>query len=373
MKFAVISSAPFVTENDGFYAYSPYVKEIEIWAKYVTEFSVMCPVLKNSEGMLVSRISFPIANIYEAKAFNVKSFSNLLKALFFAFQNFLQIYRAMVWADHIHLRCPGNIGLMACLIQVFFPFKAKTAKYAGNWDPMAKQPLSYRIQKWILSNTFLTRNMQVLVYGHWERSTKNIKPFFTATYKDSDKMPIAVKPEDTAINFLFVGTLAPGKGPLYAIQLVESLHLNGHDVSLDIFGNGSEKSRLKDYINSNKLNEIVSLKDNQPLEIVQKAYQQSHFLILPSKSEGWPKVVAEAMFWGCVPLTTPVSCVPDMIANGKRGLLLKMDLRIDTQNIVQLLSNRPRYVTMSLEAAAWSQKYTLDLFESEIEALLHQN
>jgi len=72
----------------------------------------------------------------------------------------------MVQADYIHLRCPGNMGLEA-LVQMLFPNKPKTAKYAGNWNPKSKQPWSYRLQKWILSYTFLTQNMQVLVYGEW--------------------------------------------------------------------------------------------------------------------------------------------------------------------------------------------------------------
>lgn len=76
--------------------------------------------------------------------------------------------------------------MLGCLVQIFFPKKIKTAKYAGNWDPEAKQPLSYRIQRWVLSNTFLTRNIQVLVYGEWKQQTKNIKPFFTATYSKSE-------------------------------------------------------------------------------------------------------------------------------------------------------------------------------------------
>src|SRR5690606_34200508 len=48
----------------------------------------------------------------------------------------------------------------------------------------------------------------------------------------------------------------------------------------------------------------------------------SHFLILASKSEGWPKAVAEAMFFGCILIVTPVSCVPWMLNYGSRGILI---------------------------------------------------
>ena len=56
------------------------------------------------------------------------------------------LYKSIKKSDVIHLRCPGNIGLLACFIQILFPKKNKTAKYAGNWDPKAKQPLSYKLQ-----------------------------------------------------------------------------------------------------------------------------------------------------------------------------------------------------------------------------------
>ena len=41
----------------------------------------------------------------------------------------IQIFKGMLWADHIHLRCPGNIALLGCFIQILFPFKPKTIIY----------------------------------------------------------------------------------------------------------------------------------------------------------------------------------------------------------------------------------------------------
>ena len=67
---------------------------------------------------------------------------------------FDRVVVAMKNADHIHWRCPGNMGLIGAIVQILFPKKNKTAKYAGNWDPKAKQPFTYKLQRWILSNTF---------------------------------------------------------------------------------------------------------------------------------------------------------------------------------------------------------------------------
>jgi hypothetical protein len=45
------------------------------------------------------------------------------------------------------------------------------------------------------------------------------------------------------------------------------------------------------------------------------------------------------MFWGCLPIATKVSCVGEMLDYGKRGLLLKMDLDYDIEQIRAILKN----------------------------------
>jgi glycosyltransferase involved in cell wall biosynthesis len=93
-------------------------------------------------------------------------------------------------------------------------------------------------------------------------------------------------------------------------------------------------------------------------------------VLLPSKSEGWPKAVAEAMFWGCVPVATKVSCVPFMLDNGNRGILLEIDLDKDVADMEEILTNEVAFFDKSKSAKEWSQEYTIDVFESEIKKLL---
>ena len=252
------------------------------------------------------------------------------------------------------------------------PRKIKTTKYAGNWDPNAQQPLSYKLQKWILGNTLLTKNIQVLVYGEWKNQSCNIKPFFTATYSKSEVTTTVIRDLHSSINFLFVGTLSTGKQPLYAIQIIQKLVQSNANIKLEIYGDGAEKEKILSYIKSNNLSQFIVLKGNQNKETLKVAYQKAHFLILPSKSEGWPKAVAEAMFWGCVPLSTNVSCVNNMIDNENRGLLLNLNLENDAHKINFLLENHDIYQHKSLAAASWSQSYTTDLFENEVKKMLQR-
>jgi len=370
MRFVIITHVNHIQNENRYFAYAPYVNEMNIWLKYVDEALVVAPLLKKEITPIDLPYQHSKIDFRSIPDFNLIGLKNILIAVFRIPIVFWRIFLAMYNADHIHLRCPGNMGLIACFLQVLFPNKIKTAKYAGNWDPKSKQPWSYRLQKWILSNTFLTRNMQVLVYGDWENQTKNIKSFFTATYSDSERKTIKKENLKPLVSFIFTGSLVKGKNSLYAIQLVNELIKEGNNVILNIFGEGLERANLQNYIEENNLDGNVFLHGNQNKEIVKQAYQKSHFVILPSNSEGWPKAIAEGMFWGCVPFATKVSCVPFMLDYGNRGLFLEMKINEDLNKVENLLSNEDDFVVKSELAKKWSQKYTTEVFEIEIERLL---
>lgn len=370
MTFAIITHVPHILEQNQYFAYAPYVREMNIWAKNADNVILVASLADKNKSAIDINYEHKSIEFITTESFDVLSLKAVLKTILKTPKICWQIYSAMQKADHIHLRCPGNIGLLGSLVQILFPNKIKTAKYAGNWDPKSKQPWTYRLQKWILSNTFLTRNMQVLVYGEWEGSSKNIKPFFTATYNETDKSPIMPKDLKSRINLIFVGALVSGKKPLYAIQLVEKLHKKGYNVALALYGEGLERKKLEEYISQNNLESIISLEGNQTQDVVKKGYEQSHFVILPSESEGWPKAIAEGMFWGCVPVATKVSCVPFMLDYGNRGVLLDMHLEKDTLQMEILLKNETDFESKSKKASEWSRQYTLDVFEEEIKKLL---
>lgn len=369
MKFAIITHVKHSIEDGYYYGYGPYVREMNVWGKFVDELIIVAPIKEESPSSIdisynrkVSFLKIPFISFI--------NFSAAVKAILSIPFICFRIFKAVRASDHIHLRCPGNIGLLGSVVQIFFPKKLKTAKYAGNWDPNSKQPLSYRLQKWILSNTFLTKNMQVLVYGEWPNQSQNIRPFFTATYSKYKINGIQHKSFEPSYKFVFVGSLSPGKRPLYAIKLVEELNKLGQKAELAIYGEGSERSKIEEYIKEHQLENKIILYGNKTSEEVETAYQNSHFLILPSKSEGWPKAVAEAMFWGVIPIGTKISCVPWMLANGERGILIEKKLKKDTTRIASILEDKNQLKEMSSSAQKWSHQYTLDYFESEIKKVL---
>lgn len=371
MRFTIVSHVPHSVDQNKYYAYAPYIREMNLWIQYVDELIIVAPLANSKITAIHEHYKHSNIKFVELKSFDFLSLKSSLSSIPILFGNMHAIYKAFKNSDHIHLRCPGNIGMLGAMVQVLFPKINKTTKYAGNWDPKAKQPLSYKFQRMLVSSAFWSKNMKVLVYGDWPNQSKNVVPFFTATYRDSEKTPMLPKGLDENIQLLFVGTLAIGKQTLYAIQIAEGLTKMSKKVQLSIYGEGAERASLFSYIQQHQLEEIVFLKGNVSKEALIEEYKNAHAIILASKSEGWPKVLAEAMFWGCLPIASPVSCVPTMLANEQRGILLSGVLQKDVIKINHVFENQEVYDQKINSAINWSRSFTIDTFEREIKKLLH--
>ncbi len=416
MTFLIVTHVRHRRHNGKVYAYGPYVREMNLWFKHIDKALIVAPIEDEEPDPIDLPYETETLHFFPVPSFNLTTPGEMAKTVFKLPAITLQIMRGMQQADHIHLRCPGNMGLLGSIVQIAFPKKPKTAKYAGNWDPNSPQPWSYRLQKKILSNTFLTRNMKVLVYGEWPDQSSNIVPFFTASYSEIElvsgnlslvssrsslvaedptkaqsqktkdqKLKTKAQSQKTkaqspktkdqkpkTINLIFVGALSPGKQPLLSIQAAECLHNEGYEVHLDLFGEGVERPKLEAYIKENGLEDFVVLHGNQDADTVKRYYQKAHFLIFVSKSEGWPKVVAEAMFWGCLPITSDVSCVNYMIGEGSRGSIAEPNVDDIVNKIKYYLEDPETMVTQSQNAMRWSRQFTLEKFEEAVGDLLHE-
>lgn len=394
MRFSIFTHVKHIRSAKSIYAYSPYVREMKLWFSRADEVEIIAPVTSGDRDSISIPYQYEGLIFKAIPSFHLLSLKGSFQAFFKIFLVVYKVFGAMNRSDHIHLRCPGNIGLIACIVQIFFPKKPKSIKYAGNWDPNAIQPWSYRLQKRVLNNTFLTRNAKVLVYGNWPNQSKNILPFFTASFSEAEQSEIH-KEFIPPYKLLFVGSLVPGKNPFFAIQLVEALMGKGISVKLEFYGDGSLRKDLQAYVATNKLEPFVTLMGNQNQEELKEAYKTSHFLVLASKSEGWPKAVAEAMFFGCITIATGVSCVPWMLNYGERGIIISTkenikenkkkrlvgksgEKRVEIQDvlnetvkkILELIKDQEKMKRMSIAGQKWSQQYTLEKFESEIKKLL---
>ena len=142
LKFLIITHVVHTLYQGKFFAYSPYVREMNIWLKHADEIIIVAPIDPTAmPGPIDLAYMHNNISFIEVPSFDLLGIKSLMVPLT-VLQIFSTCIRAMKDTDHIHLRCPGNMGLIGCIAQIFFPSKKKTAKYAGNWDWQSKQPWS---------------------------------------------------------------------------------------------------------------------------------------------------------------------------------------------------------------------------------------
>ncbi|EDP69676.1 hypothetical protein FBALC1_05808 [Flavobacteriales bacterium ALC-1] len=368
---AIITSAPHKVIDGSYYSYAPYIRQINVWTKYANKIIVIAPRDTNNDSDEMTLVYNKAIDYVEVKAFNITSISNILRTLVLSPFISYKIFKVMKSSDHIHMRCPCNMSLLGAFVQLLFPSKPKSVKYAGNWDYESKQPWAYRMQQNILKNTYLSKNIKLLVFGEWKNATANMKPFMAATYSNNERVPFSIRDYSKKLKFVFIGNFVSGKRPLLTINIIEKLRYYNIDAEIHMFGDGPLMSEATSYIEENDLSKFIFLKGNQSREVIKDCLKDTHFSILPSKSEGWPKAIAEGMFFGAIPIATKISCLPWMLDEGQRGILIEKDLNSAVKVILEYIDKDDDYLNgMAKSAMEWSQIYTLEKFDEEISKML---
>lgn len=125
-----------------------------------------------------------------------------------------------------------------------------------------------------------------------------------------------IDPETPTV--LYVSRLVPLKNPGLLIDAVSN-HLS--DLAMDVLlvGNG-DPSYVDDL--KGRADDCIRFLSNLPFEDLQAVYHAADLFVLPSRSEGLPTVVLEAMNARLPILTTPVGALADVISHREHGWLL---------------------------------------------------
>lgn len=111
--------------------------------------------------------------------------------------------------------------------------------------------------------------------------------------------------ENGTISILFVGNLIPLKGIDNLLEAVSEISKT-RDTSLTIVGRGRLENKLRKRANLLGLGGIVRFTGQIPFEQLLEEYRRADVFILPSHSEGFPRVVLEAFSQSLPVITTPV-------------------------------------------------------------------
>jgi len=133
---------------------------------------------------------------------------------------------------------------------------------------------------------------------------------------------------------VFVGALSEFKGPQRAVEVVAELKSLGLSITLDIVGDGPAKSGTLNRAKVLNVDELVNFHGWVPRDALGPFLAKAHFIVLPSESEGWPKVLSEGMAYGAIPIATQVGAIPNIL--GELGVGVAVD-PFDTEGMAEAI------------------------------------
>lgn len=233
-----------------------------------------------------------------------------------------QIRQELPKADVVHVRCPANIPLIAIILLALTQQpKLRWVKYAGNWQPEGREAWSYRFQRWWLRHN-LHRGV-VTINGVWAGQPPHVHSFVNPCLSEEElqegRRLAENKVMERPLRLLFVGNLSTAKGVHHALKALRLALDRGEHALMEFIGDGPERPAFEQMAHDLNLCDSVQFHGWVPRSELSAYYGRAHLLLLPSRTEGWPKVLSEAMAFGVVPLASAVGSIPQYLSEAQTG------------------------------------------------------
>lgn len=174
-----------------------------------------------------------------------------------------------------------------------------------------------------------------------------------------DSIPEQIAPL-TEKRLVSVGRLSPEKGYLDLLRIYNSLIKTHPDWKLDIIGDGIERKKLEEYINSHHLNNYVTLHGYQTKAYIDKILHKSSIYVMTSYTESFGIVLIEAMSHGipCIAFDSAEGA-RELIKSGMNGYLIKnRNFSAMSKKIEDLMENKDVRKRIGLEGRKGVKKFT---------------
>jgi glycosyltransferase involved in cell wall biosynthesis len=201
----------------------------------------------------------------------------------------------------------------------------------------------------------------------------NIRWIFSTSLRDSQLRAGKPKqlPNDGKLRLVIACRLESRKGTDVLIESLPMILETYPYAHLDIIGGGSLLHALKTRCAELSISDRVTFHEKVPQPEVLRILESCHLFCYPTTaSEGFPKVVLEALANGLPVITTRVSVLPELIGS-ETGILLDEAKPIELSQAVKSIAGRPTdYTRMSQHSLKTAGMYSLENWRDSIGSIL---
>jgi glycosyltransferase involved in cell wall biosynthesis len=369
-RLVIVSHVMIFKHNGLLYAHAPYARELNIWADLFQEVIIASPYREGPplpDSEVLARNNITVAPQHQSggeklgeKVMQVISLPLLL----------WDLARAVRSGDAVHVRCPGNLGLIGVIVAPMFS-RHMIAKYAGQWASSGDETLSVRLQKAILRSSWW--GGPVTVYGSWPDQPPHIIPFFTSVLTASDiaraRRAAETRERKGPLRVLYVGRLSSSKN----VDILLSAVARIPEIRCTIVGSGPEETALQKQAAALGLMDRVAFAGGVGVGEVLGFYETSDVLVLASDTEGWGKALAEGMAFGLMCIGSDRGFVPQMLGEGRGMIVPPKDVDALAKALVWVSDHPAECAAMASRASSWAQKFSLEDLRDALRDLLRRS
>lgn len=357
MKLLIISHTEHYTDSNGvIVGWGPTLTEINYLA---TIFDDIYHIATHLEGNPPpSSLPYTSSNIHFVPIpyTGGKTLIDKLDILWTAPSTIFKVFKYLKEVDIFQLRAPTGIGVYLIPLLTLFSNKKGWFKYAGNWNQQ-NPPFGYAIQRWFLKR----QKRKVTINGKWPNQPEHCltfeNPCLTPKFKAEGVTVLKEKTFKGPFIYCFAGRLEDEKGVKRIIEAFSTINDKSQIKEVHFIGNGVKMDEYKAMAKKTEISFIFHgfLKFEQVFEV----FKQSHFFLLPSSaSEGFPKVIAEALNFGCIPVVSNVSSIGQYIHDEKNGFISNPNTSENLKMLIEAIQELEPATLKSMQ----SEQKLIDLF-----------
>lgn len=366
MKLAVVSHKvcwPATGSPSGYATDGGFPLQIQAISELFDETVVVVPCHVNENPSGVSKLDGRNLRVCPLSVPGGTEFARKLSFPFWIVRNGWKVFRQVWQADAVHAPIPGDVGTIGMFFALILR-KPLFVRHCGNW--LMPRTAAEHFWKWSMETFAGGRNVMLATGGENDSpSPKNshVKWIFSTSLRKQElaaAVPLELPP-DGRLKLIIACRQEEGKGTDIVIKSLPLILQKFPEATLDIVGNGSFMIELKELVKQLKLQEKVAFHGKVEQAMVVVLMKKAHVFCFPTQaSEGFPKVVLEALASGLPTITTKVSVLPKLIADGGGILLDELTPAAMADAVINVCSEPERYKKMSAEAVANAQQYSLE-------------
>lgn len=287
--------------------------------------------------------------------------------------NFMTVWREVRAADIVHTPIPGDIGTIGMIFALVLR-KPLFVRHCGNW--FVQRTTAERFWKWFMERFAGGRNLMLATGGHCEppsRRNANIRWIFSTTLAGHELARGSPRDglQGNPIRLIIACRQEKEKGTSIVIESLPEILKHYPDSTLGVIGDGGALKEFQSLANTMGLAGHVTFHGKVNHQEVIELLKQADVFCYPTRaSEGFPKVVLEALACGLPVITTPVSVLPQLIGNGCGLLLDKATPEALAEGVCALASDPDKYRQMSRRAIETASLFSLERWRDQIGSML---